>query len=113
MFSNQLNPPYYHIDQIRKFIEKGKLKDAIEILIDLAKTLDGDLRNQVSIISMQYYTIEIESDLGLINREIKATERIKVAHCILNLLTKLEKIEYTRKDIGQNDLFSNSKFSDF
>ncbi|MEZ4988322.1 MAG: hypothetical protein R2795_25395 [Saprospiraceae bacterium] len=90
------------LERIDSLIIKGKLPQAIELLIEHCKSNESTNLNEVKLLSSQFHTIERKENIGLgeFNNEIN-----RIAKAVLSILTEERdavKIEYDNDlDIGK------------
>lgn len=90
--------------KIKSLIAYDKIGDAINTLMSISIN-DKMLTNRIVVLSSKYHEIKNTSNIGLITRDVSATELTKIRYSLLTITDEIEQLE-NKKDIYQNNQLS-------
>lgn len=80
------------ITQVRTFISKNRIKNALEFLLEYTRKADDDLYNQVIQQSQRWNQLQKNKMLGLLSNEQAGIISARIVMSLLNVLNELEEL---------------------
>ena len=93
--SNQTTPNSNDLSvvasDLRKAISKDKIKTVIDQMLELSESLDGDLYNNVVLISSRYNGNKRNVNMGIVSTEESGLQQARIRTSLLSLIDEMEK----------------------
>lgn len=89
---NNIERSINSITQIRNLIAQGKLKNAIEVSLEILKaSQEDDLYNSLLLLSSRYNSLQRNETMGIISDTESSKSKNQITYSLLSILSEIEK----------------------